>query len=350
MSEIDFSRASVLLFDPVHVNQRTTRYALFEIGFRKIECVSNLNEFKNALRETAPTLVVAESSATDADIFRIVKAVRRSELGSNPFVIFLLTTWSRDTNQIRRAIECGADDVIVRPFSTAFAEERVKVLVKNRKEFIVTSEYIGPDRRKETERSSDIVPIKVPNFLQATVEGDLKSLAEASVWIKEAHSAIVSERLRRLAMRIVISVELQINKKEDEHVKLDIADLTKSARELKSQLMNAKRPEAAEIAEALIDQIACIVTEAGTDEKALKLTKELAMGTFAAYANGESLERSSNEIGRTVTNLRKRIKSRTKTAALKSTQNNKNDKVAAEESAAGVKVQEKTANGAGKAA
>ena len=319
MSEIDYSRANVLLFDPIHVNQRTTRYTLFEIGFRQIECVSNLAEFKTALADTAPTLVVAESGATDADVFKIVRAVRRSELGSNPFVLFLLTTWSRDHNHIRKAIECGSDDVIVRPFSTMFVEDRVKTLVHNRKEFVVTSEYVGPDRRKDKSRETDAPSVTVPNVLKATVEGDTEALSDAASWIKEANDTIVAERLRRMAMRIVVSIELQLAKDDETKpsVKLDLDDIARTARELKIQLIKAKRPEAVEVAEALLGQVDALSGENGITDKGLRLTKELAMGTYAAYADGGSLERSKNEIGRTVTSLKKRINTRTASTARK---------------------------------
>ncbi|WP_417492184.1 response regulator receiver protein [Maricaulis sp.] len=312
MSEVDYARASVLLFDPVHVNQRTSRYALFEMGFRNIECVSNLNEFKGALADTSPALVVAESSATDADVFALVRSVRRSDLGRNPFVVILLTTWSRDTTHIRRAIECGADDVIVRPFSTMFAAERVRTLVRDRKDFIVTSDYVGPDRRKSTDRDSDTQPLTVPNFLQAIVHGDDAAIDRASSWAREAKDVIIAERLRRMAMRIVISVEIQLNKPEKNAlpVRLDVADMARTARELRVQLVKASRGEAAEVAAALIDQISSLGDGSKADKRSLQLIKELSMATYAAFANGESLERSKDEIDRTVANLRARLQTR----------------------------------------
>ena len=325
MSEIDYSRANVLLFDPIHVNQRTTRYTLFEVGFRQIECVSNLTEFKAALTETSPTLILAESSATDTDVFKIVRSVRRSELGANPFVLFVLTTWSRDQHHIRSAIECGSDDVIVRQFSTAFALDRVKALVAKRKEFVVTSEYIGPDRRRPNSRENNGPSVEVPNLLKATVEGDEKTLATAAGWIKEAHAAISTERMRRLAMRIVVSLELHLaNLEEIEPVqmKLDVNDLERTARELKAQLLKAKRLEAAEVSEALIDQVTSLRADGGVNERAMRLTKELAMGAFAAYANGDSIELSKNEIRNTVSNLRRRIEDRAEAAAIKKAKDN----------------------------
>lgn len=312
MSEIDYARAPVLLFDPVHVNQRTSRYALFEMGFRKIECVSSLTDFKSGIAETAPALVVAESSATDADVFKLVRSIRRSDLGRNPFVVILLTTWSRDTTHIRRAIECGADDVIVRPFSTMFAAERVRTLIRDRKHFIVTSDYVGPDRRKSTNRDSDVQPLAVPNFLQAMVNGDDDAIERAGSWVREAQEAVISERLRRMAMRIVVSVEIQLTKPENSTtpVRLDVVDMARTARELRVQLIKASRPEAAEVATALIEQITALGTGENATSRALQLIKELAMAAYAAFANGDSLERSKDEIGRTVANLRTRMQTR----------------------------------------
>lgn len=312
MSEVDYARAPVLLFDPVHVNQRTSRYALFEMGFRKIECISSLADFKTGLTETAPALIVAESSATDADVFKIVRSIRRGDLGRNPFVVILLTTWSRDTTHIRRAIECGADDVIVRPFSTMFAAERVRTLIRDRKHFIVTSDYVGPDRRKSTDRDSDTQPLAVPNFLQAMVSGDEAAINRANSWVREAQEVVIAERLRRLAMRIVISVEIQLTKPADGAmpVKLDVIDMARTARELRVQLIKASRAEAAEVATALVDQITALGHGAAVTNRTLQLIKELAMATYAAFANGESLERSKDEIGRTVANLRTRLQSK----------------------------------------
>ena len=316
MSETDYSRASVLLFDPVHANLRTTRYTLHEIGFKRITYVSSAGEFDKLLTDTAPDLIVADSSAPDQDIFGRVRALRRSELGSNPFSVILLTTWIRDGQHIRRAIECGADDVIVRPFSTMFAQERIRSLVRVRKDFIVTSDYVGPDRRQDAQRNSDAPPLSVPNLLQARVEGDEKALARASGWLDNARQAVELERLRRVAMRVVISIELQLSDKGEEPAPpLDLKDLAKTAKDMRALAGRAKRREGMEVADALIDHIGSMSDPNSLSDRNLRLTKELALGVFAAYANGDSIERSKDEISRTVSNLRKRLQSRSDEAS-----------------------------------
>ena len=152
----------------------------------------------------------------------------------------------------------------------------------------------------------------VPNFLQAIVHGDDAAIDRASSWAREAKDVIIAERLRRMAMRIVISVEIQLNKPEKNAlpVRLDVADMARTARELRVQLVKASRGEAAEVAAALIDQISSLGDGSKADKRSLQLIKELSMATYAAFANGESLERSKDEIDRTVANLRARLQTR----------------------------------------
>ena len=318
MTETDYSRASVLLFDPVHANMRTSRYTLNEIGFKKIACVSNIEEFDQYLTENTPELIVAECGSPELDMLGRVRKLRRSELGQNPFAVILLTTWLRDGQHIREVIESGADDLIVRPFSTQFAEERVRSLVKMRKDFVVTSDYVGPDRRKSSDRPSDAPAVQVPNILQAMVQKDEAALAEAASRVSQARQTIDAERIRRTAMRIVIAAELRISmESQDDKPAFDLSDLDRTARDLKSQLVRTRRREAADVAGALIEHLQSMAEEGGVTSANLRLVKELAMGAFAASGDDSSLERSKDEIARTVVNLRKRIQQRAEEAAAK---------------------------------
>ncbi|MBI1233263.1 MAG: response regulator [Alphaproteobacteria bacterium] len=310
MAEVDYTKASVCLFDPVHVNLRTTRYALHEIGFREIDSHSNLKEFEKAIRENSPALIVAECASPGVDILPLARNIRQGKAMPNPFVTLILTSWIRDGAHVRRAISSGADDVIVRPFSTAFAEERIRTLIKSRKPFVVTSDYIGPDRREDSKRPSDAPVVRVPNTLQATVEGDEDALARAKGWISEARKTVESERVRRLAMRIVVAMELQTDPATAHTAAMDLADVIRTARELRETLEGAARLEAMQVAEALLEQVRSFKRKDECTPSNFRLAKELAVGAYAAYANGESIERSQDEIGKTVATLRKRLLSR----------------------------------------
>ena len=310
MIGMDLSRASVVVFDPVHVNLRTTRYALHELGFRDIACMSSLAEFTRRISDDVPQLVIAEVANNESDILPEIKRLRRGEISSNPFVVTLLTCWSRDSGVLKQSIASGADDIIIRPFSTAFLEERVRTLIKARKPFIVTSDYIGPDRRTDpTRQMSNVKPIDAPNTLKAIVEEDYEALDHAHAWIDEARSAVDNERLRRLSMRIVVGVEIAVREtKANRPLQIDIGDLDRSAVELRQRLARLGARDASRVAQALCEVTATLKTAEGFTLGNLSLTKELAMGAYAAYAGGEGIDNDSrNEIERTVQSLRARI-------------------------------------------
>lgn len=309
MAEMDLQRASVLLFDPVHVNLRTTRYALNEIGFRSIEAISAVEEFQRQLRDNSWDMIVAECSAPKVDIFKFVRMIRHGEITPNPYSVIALTSWMRDGAHVRLAIESGADDVIVRPFSTQFAEERIRTMIRKRKAFVVTSDYVGPDRRSGDRAAEANDSVIVPNTLQAKADGDEEQLREAYMGIRETKKQIEGERIRRLAMRIVVTTELQFDSKAGPAKAFDPADMMKAARELRDQLEQCGRYDAVQVAEALIDHARNFRNPEERNVKNFRLAKELAIGTYAAYANGQSLEKAENEIASTVQALRTRLSS-----------------------------------------
>lgn len=309
MAETGYARASVVLYDPVHVNMRTTRYALQQVGFRSIKSVSAFRDLKQALHDTAPHLLIAETSDHEAEVMRLVRAIRAGEVSNNPFSCILLSSWKRDTALVRQAVGCGADDVIIRPFSTTFIEDRIRTLVKGRKPFIVTGDYIGPDRRKDAARGQGSAPaIEAPNLLKAAVEDDEEALARGRAWIDEARKTVDSERLRRLCLRVIIGAEAAGRELEAGRVPaMDISEFEKGAREVRTRLAHLRSSEATRVARALCEVCAELCEPEGLTTANLSLARELAMAAYVAYAQDDGLERSEAEIQKAVGVLQSRM-------------------------------------------
>jgi DNA-binding response OmpR family regulator len=309
MADSDYGRASVVLYDPVHVNLRTTRYALQQLGFRDIKSFSTFRELKRAVQEDAPHLLLAETSNHEAEVFRLVRAMRSGEISNNPFCSVLLTSWKRDTNVVRQAVSCGADDVIIRPFSTSFAEERIRTLIKAGKPFIVTSDYIGPDRRRDPNRSgASAPPIEAPNLLKAIVEDDHEALTRAQAWIDEARKTVDSERLRRLCLRVIVGAEAAERElKAGRAPAMDLSEFEKGAREVRARLAHLRSGEATRVAKALCEVCAELREPDGLTASNLSLTRELAMAAYVAYAGDDGIENSAEEIERAAQSLQKRM-------------------------------------------
>lgn len=308
MTDPDYRRASVALYDPVHVNQRTSRYALQQIGFSAIESISSTAELKRFVGEDAPHLLVLETSDHEAEIFRMVRAIRAGELSNNPFAAIVLTSWKRDTAIVKSAIGCGADDLIIRPFSTSFAEDRIRTLIRARKPFVVTSDYIGPDRRRDPARGDGAAPIEAPNLLRAVIDDDREALARARAWIDEARMTVDAERLRRLCLRVIIGAEAAAREvRAGRRPVIDLGEFEKGAREVRSRLAQVRSSEASRVARALCEVAAELREPDGFTGSNLSLAKELAMAAYVAYAGDDGIERSADEVEKAASALQRRM-------------------------------------------
>src|SRR6185503_16640565 len=78
---------------------------------------------------------IADITQDTAKLCDLVMAMRNGRAGANPFL---------HVDLVKPALNCGADDLITRPYSVGFLTGRVKSLTDARKCFVVTSDYIGP--------------------------------------------------------------------------------------------------------------------------------------------------------------------------------------------------------------
>jgi len=291
--------ARVAIYDPIRQNLRVTRYALYEIGFREIEAAASLSELRARLDDQPCDLVVIDAEE-GGDVFAFVSALRNGRIGSNPFTVVFLTCWTRDEPTVRRALDSGADDLVARPFSASFLKERVNAAIERRKRFVVTSEYVGPDRRSAPrEGAGEPRYLDAPNTLRAAAKGDWKALQACHERIKAVQDEVAGEKVRRLAVRIAADLELA----EPADVAGEIA-LIKHIRELE-RLAGQVNAEAASIARALTRTLTDV--EAQVPRKRWSIARELAQGVAVAAGDGDS--RASGEIADLVRRMRGRADS-----------------------------------------
>ncbi len=122
------------------------------------------------MEESRYDLVIGDSRSDSGDTCEMVRKIRQNGIGKNPFVTVIVTLWDTAPEQVNTTIEAGADDLIMRPMSTLNLRDRVVSLVHSRKPFIVTGDYVGPERRQIVRGLTRVSPMIVPNSLQAKVE------------------------------------------------------------------------------------------------------------------------------------------------------------------------------------
>ncbi|MBI1329433.1 MAG: response regulator [Alphaproteobacteria bacterium] len=207
MSRISYESTETLVFDPVSANRAATRASLYNLGFRHIETAATLEAFEDAIKRSPPDLALCEAQGGDEDLCRVIQSLRQGITGYNPFIVIIVTAWENNTQLVRRVVNSGADDLLLRPFSTAVLGARIKTHVERRKGFVITSEYVGPDRRKDTSRDSGVELFVPPNSLKMKAH-DRLSADEVAIRLeaelREAKNKLNSEKLRRDAFQICV--------------------------------------------------------------------------------------------------------------------------------------------------
>jgi CheY-like chemotaxis protein len=165
-----YDLAEILICDPVASNRAATRSALYSLGCRHIEIVGSLRDFSEALENRPPDLALCEVQVGEAELCRVIRELRGGVKSYNPFLIIIATAWAPNATLTTDVLSAGADGLLLRPFSSAVLDHRVRAHVLHQKPFIVTGDYIGPERRA-LERPSNAFSLMPPNSLRAKIDG-----------------------------------------------------------------------------------------------------------------------------------------------------------------------------------
>lgn len=283
MSTARFDRASVLLFDP-SPTRRANRAALEEAGFAHVAMVKDMAQFMRKLQGDAFDLVIAEAFSEGADVCDVVRSVRDGELGANPFLSVLLTTWPRGKTEIRKALDSGADDVVLRPFSTGQLLDRVRLLASANRPYVVTSDYVGPDRRRSPDRGPSLNSFAAPNLLKARVAASGAAVRAAVQAIPDVQAKIARERVRRLALRVATSARMRLEAAQaGEDLGIEsLEELDRAARELRRRLrLAALCPDAEALAGDVAKRTTALIRARNAAPQALRQIASLALKASA---------------------------------------------------------------------
>jgi len=207
MSKLSFDSVDVLIYDPVSANRATTRAAMYSLGFRKTETVPTLENFLEAVQKAPPDIVLCESQGQVEELCSVIQQMRQGAAGYNPFLVIIVTAWENSATLINQVISSGADDLLLRPFSTAVLRQRIEAHADRRKGFVITTDYVGPDRRKDNNRASNVEIFDPPNSLKMKAKDKLSPediARKLDGELKTAREKLTSEKLRRDSFQVCV--------------------------------------------------------------------------------------------------------------------------------------------------
>jgi len=176
MNDLSLDKIHILLIDPDRASRGTIRNILVDNGFRNISQGAGLADIRQRFQISMPDLLICDHKPEDGNFNSFVYKLRHHEIGHNPFLPIIATAWTPNTDDVRTIIQAGTDDIITKPLSAGQLLMRIKAQIMMRKLYMVTSVYIGPDRRKPGDAplpgEEGVPSLKVPNILRAKAMGN----------------------------------------------------------------------------------------------------------------------------------------------------------------------------------
>lgn len=316
MPDYDFSLVDAAIIDTQSNSLRLMRDVLGRLGIKRIETYSSFKDAAGKLAGLTPDLLLIDADGEEAEVeaFKLVRAIRNDVNTPNPFAGLVVTTWQPTPVLLMRVTNSGADDLLVKPISPKQVLDRIVTLMKERRGFVVTADYTGPDRRKSPREGAQIPLLDVPNTLKLKATGKWAG-TNIRQQMTQAVRLVSEQKVLRSAVQAAFLVEFaRVGLLKDPPERMAIEHLARVPAvldELVRRLPDDKDTTVAKTAARALRQLADLVrakAEAGTGDgggvtHAVTLSHEL----LQASDPSRPLEAMVREVEAAVTGYRNRL-------------------------------------------
>ena len=162
----------VLLFDPYKSSRENARRILTQEGYSNTYDTDSFEKVADLLGKNDVDMMVASVDRDAKDYWSLMRGLRHARGARNRFIVSLVLLMDPSEQKIRAMVDAGVDSVQTKPLVVDELKKRLAFFRKTRQPFVVTRDYVGPDRRGEPRPEGQQVPlIPAPNPVQLMAEG-----------------------------------------------------------------------------------------------------------------------------------------------------------------------------------
>ncbi len=291
MAKLNFETTRLVVADPGGQIRDEIRSVLHHEGFRDIVLAENVKSVEELVAEGKVDLLIADHEFPRGSMIKLVRRIRHHELGDNPFIVIILMALDPEKEDIMRIIDTGSDDLILKPITAGTLVKRVNYLVNQRKDFVVTADYIGPTRRSGSRDDEFVIPeMEVPNPVQRKALGH----STGSGYQKEIDkfAGIVNEqKVERNAFQISFLVDtivpLYVDGKAVTDTKKQLDRLKYVSEDIGRRMKDTKYDDVSELCSSILGVVNSICKKPNKpDPKDLQLLPKLAQAIEVAFSSG----------------------------------------------------------------
>jgi hypothetical protein len=305
MPDYDLSQIDCVLFEPETNVRHLLRDVLARLRIQNLQVFGHMEDVRKAFQASSP----------DSETFRLVQSVRHSLVGGNPFIGIIITAFHPTTGLLAKVTDCGADALLAKPVAFRQVQDRILALIDQPRNFVVTSDFIGPDRRKTPREGSPIPLLEVPNTLRMKATNSFAKTNPHALIERSIHD-VNEQKLLRQAFQAAFLIEFAIpalSEGKADRMALDhlqrVAPVLEDIVHRLPSPLSGSRARVPELANCLTDtvEIARSQTLSGRAPAELDRLKESALEIMQALSPDKDPSSLAREVASAATAYRARL-------------------------------------------
>jgi CheY-like chemotaxis protein len=202
MKKIDYGDIKILIAIENPMVSKGLQNVLHHEGYPRPTGADSHAMLLEALNEQSFDVIVSATEMGADFIPPTLQKLRQGLLKHHPLPILIELLVSSEGDYIRKVINSGPDDLLQLPVSPGQLLTRLATLAEQpRKPYVVTSDYVGPDRRSANRPDTPPMPLlQVPNLMALKIKRTPEEVMAEE--IRASADKIRQMRLERFAFEL----------------------------------------------------------------------------------------------------------------------------------------------------
>lgn len=141
---------SILLAEDDHSLSNLVKQVLQSLGFKNVTVAHNGRVALEKALERSFQIIITDWEMKPMSGIEFVKNLRTLVPAPNRYAPVLMFTGRTSVEDVKTARDIGVNEFLVKPFTAAELSKRMLLAIQHPRQFVVSSHYVGPDRRRKT--------------------------------------------------------------------------------------------------------------------------------------------------------------------------------------------------------
>ncbi len=193
MATLNLSRLSVFVVDDNDYIRTTVENLLRQFRIERVQTASNGEQAIENMKVagklgkgSVPDIIISDLVMAPINGLLFLRWMRSAKESPNRMMPFIMLSGAADVAYVNAARDLGTTEFLAKPFSAASVYKHLLQVIERPRQFVTTTKYFGPDRRRRKEKDWKATERRQKNEKDVTVvysaEKVVKPKKPSDVW------------------------------------------------------------------------------------------------------------------------------------------------------------------------